>query len=262
MKTPRNLKAIPALTTALGLAAAASAQLGPWPSTTSYMWETANPTPGYPVVGTVSIVPVDSMQMSGFTSGSKSTWLSAYPSYPGERMCLAREIFPFPGAYSSIHATIFDPAGTGKSGWAIIMKDNTGNIFDFGCRPFIAPAKIQPHQYDLGAATWDYGVTISRDRTGNDYYTMDFSQNLDGTILWSINWNKNGSIGGYTNTTSVAYNFITEVYLNVSTLDTSGAANYKWTEFSYTSVVPEPSAAIIFVGGLLGLVYTARRKRL
>ncbi len=232
-------------------------QISPWPTTPGFIWETQ---PFTPVCGTVSIVtpPTEgTLNMSGFTSGSKSTWLPYGGTY-AERMCIAQLVLDSGSILDTVHARVYDPATSGRSGWAVILKDSTGRILDFGIRGFFASQQIIPHQYD--SAAWTTTPVMTRTRTGNNYYTMDFDKQSDGTVKWTIDANENGTLWSSTGFTSVLYGDLTEVYLNVMTSDTTGAATYKWTEFGYT-LVPEPSTALTLAWGLGALAVISRLRR-
>lgn len=222
-------------------AAVTAGTITPWPATQPYSWNT---TPFAPVCGTVSVVPPDVLQMSGFGSGSKNaTWLpyNVLDSGYAERLCVARFVFSTP--VTNVHARVFDPSVTGADGWAIILKDSTGRILDFGLRTYFANKQITAHQYD--GVTWVNRYFFDRARTGNDYYSMNFTNNSDGTITWSLEsmiWDSvNGVFNYYTNSenTTVSYGEITEVYLNAMAKTTT-SANYKWTEFSVNPPVMSP----------------------
>jgi hypothetical protein len=239
------------------LATAGASVIGPWPTDGSQMWEN-QPIPGY-TGGSVSIVTPPAqgtLNMPAFTGGTKTSWLPYGGTY-AEKMTIAGAIFSPGTVLDTVHAKVYDPFNaTGKSGWAVILKDSTGKILDFGIRGFFASKQIIPHQYDGSA--WTTTPVMTRTLTGNNYYTMDFDKQEDGTIKWAINAYENGVTWAQTNFTSVLYGDLTEVYLNVMTPDTSGAATYKWTEFSYT-VVPEPGSAVLIGGGFIALVAWLRR---
>ena len=144
------------------VAAVGAAEIGPWPATQPYLWLT---NPITPVCGTVAIAALDVLQMSGFTSGTKTAWLP-YTAINGgytERMCLAQLWFNTNSPVTNIHVRIYDPLKSGKSGWAVIPVDSSGRIFDFGIRGYFASAQIIPHQYngsswanyDAGTQTWN-----------------------------------------------------------------------------------------------------------
>jgi hypothetical protein len=193
-----------------------------------------------------------------------ATYPTGTPSaYTGERMTTAGLILDPGEVLSSVHLRVYDPSpSSGRSGWAAILKDTSGNILDFGIRGFYAPAQIRPHQFDVDTLSWNFGATISRVRTGNNYYSMDFSQNIDGTINWSIDGLENGVAWAspISGTTTVAYGALSELYLNSHTSDTTGnGLNYRWTEFSYT-LVPEPSTGLTLACGL-GMLAVIKRLR-
>ncbi len=243
------MKSLAILANVIIAATASAAVLGPWPAGTVYTWET-QPISGY-ASGLVSITAPDVLLMPTPTGAPKRVWLPyavVDPAY-AERLALAQLIVPPGKLMATLHVKIYDPNQVGKSGWAVILYDNTGKILDFGVRPYFAPGKIMPHQYD-GTAWTDNpgsptGTWYERLRTGNDYYTLDLTRNADGTLSWSLL----GWIDGvpwaapHTGTTTVAYGDIAQVYLSTATKDTSGAANYKWTEFGFVSSVPDPCPA-------------------
>jgi PEP-CTERM motif len=223
---------------------APAAIIGPWPTGATYMWEN-QPIPGY-TSGSVTIVtppPDGTLNMPAFTGGTKTSWLPYGGTY-AEKMTIA-QAQGTAGGVPLVHARVYDPGTAGKSGWAVILKDSTGKILDFGIRGFFASQQIVAHQYD--GVAWTNAASGTRTRTGNNYYTMDFSPNVDGTLTWIIDAYENGATWNYSSTTTVAYGAITEVYLNVMTPDTTGAATYKWTEF----YVPEPATlGLLALGGL------------
>jgi len=192
------------------------------------------------------------MQMAAPTGLTKTTWLPYGGTY-AEKMTLAQLTAPRT-PITAVHARIYDPVTAGKSGWAVILEDSDGRILDIGIRGFFASQQILAHQYD--GSTWANGPASTRTRTGNNYYGLDFTQLTGGTIQYTISANENGTTWSYTNTTTVAYGNIDQLYLNVMTPDTSGAGNYKWTEFSYT---PDPATiALLAMGAMAGL---GRRRR-
>lgn len=237
-----------ALAVALAATTAASAAiLGPWPVADGIMWDT-QPLAGYAsgpvslgVVGTDTV-----LNMPVVTTTPKKVWLPYGGTYTGERLGLAKLQLDAGDAVTSVHAKVYDPGTTGKSGWAVIFEDTDGKLLDFGVRGHIAAGQIAARQWD--GVAWTYGPSSSRARTGNNYYTMDFSQNLDGTVNYSIAGWENGGTWNYSGTTAVAYGSLANLYLSTSTPDSTGAASYKWTEFSY---VPEPATLILLgLGGL------------
>ncbi len=249
------MRFISALIAGLAITSAASAAvIGPWPLWSSYMWED-KPIPGYNS-GTVSIVtppPDGTLNMPAFTGGTKSLWLP-YPGYAGEKFTVARLNPPAGTGATQIHAKVYDPlSGSGKSGWAVILRDTAGNMLDLGVRPVGAAvggaAKVLGHYYN--GSSWTDSAWVTRARVGNSYYTMDITQNGDGTLSWTVNGLENNVpwpqplIG----TSNVSYGTISEIYLSVSTPDTSGAATYKWTEFW----VPEPATLVLLATGALVL---------
>lgn len=247
-----------ALAAAMALSTAAGATvISDWPSGSGFDWENQ---PLAPYVSGSVVLDGTTLKMSGFTSVSKTSWLPYGGSY-AEKFCIA-QLVNAPARIVGVHAKAFDPGTTGKSGWSIILKDSGGKILDFGIRPFLSaygPGKILSHEYD-GAGTWSYGPPSGRNRTGNNYYTLDFTLNADGTIAYSFDAWENGTEWSYGNTTTVAYSDISEIYLAVATPDTTGAANYKWTEFDVT-VVPEPGSLLALCTGITGLAGFAIRRR-
>ena len=261
--------ALALLTTFALLAPASASVIGDWPAGSGVYWED-QPIPGY-TGGPVTLTP-PSMTTQVSTAAPKyaGLWLpyvqyqTGTPStWGGERMTTAGLILDPGAVLDAVHLRVYDPATTGKDGWAAILKDTAGNILDFGIRGFWASAQIKPHQFDAGTLSWDFDGTISRVRTGNNYYTMDFSQNPDGTIDWTIDGLENGVAWAnpISGTTTVAYGALSEVYLSASTSDTTGnGRNYRWTEFSYT-LVPEPSVGATLACGLGFLLFVSRRRR-
>jgi hypothetical protein len=234
--------------------------IGYWPTNTTLSWEN-QPIPGY-TGGAVSIVtppPEGTLNMPAFTGGTKTTWLPYGGTY-AEKMTTAQLLVdPGPGGLYQVHAKVYDPVTSGKSGWAVILKDDAGRILDFGIRGFFASQQIVAHQYD--GTAWNNLSMGTRTRTGNNYYTMDFFTLHEGGTIWcSIEAYENGTTWSYGSSTSIAFGRITEVYLNVMTPDTTGAGTYKWTEFNYY-LVPEPSTGLVLVGGLLTLAVRSRRRR-
>ncbi len=251
MKTSTACRSALLIITTLALTASASASfIGPWPTTNAFMWQT---NPFSPVCGKAEILKADTsppgpaqgvIQMSGIGTGSKNAWWLPYSILDanyGERLCMARFVFDSP--VTNVHARVFDPSKTGANGWAIILKDSSGRILDFGLRTYFANKQVRAYQYD--GTNWTPRYFYDRNRTGNDYYSMNFTNNSDGTITWSLEamiWDSAGGVFNYsTNTenTTVTYGNITEVYLNAMTKDTT-TANYKWTEFSTSPAVISP----------------------
>lgn len=245
-------KQIPASRTLLiacGLAltlAANAAEIGPWPTSQPYMWQT---NPITPVCGTVSIDTLNSLLLSGFGSGSKAVWLpyDSISNNYSERMCLARLAFSTSTPVTNVHVRIYDPGKVNKHGWAVILVDSSGRIFDFGVRGFFAAAWVIPHQYD-GSSWSNYDVATKvwtpryvRSRYGDDYYTLDFTHNSDGTISWSLSEDSylTNVFSGITGTSVVLYTNVNQVYLNASTSDTQ-SGNYRCTEFSVAPAVTSP----------------------
>ena len=155
------------------VSAASAAVIGPWPTNSTYTWET-QPLAPY-VSGSVTIVtpPAEgTLNMPAFTGGTKTSWLPYGGTY-AEKMTIAQLVGPVT-PITTVHAKVYDPGGTGKSGWAVILQDGDGKILDFGIRGFFAAAQIIAHQYDGSA--WTNGPSSSRTRTGNNYYGLDFAQ--------------------------------------------------------------------------------------
>jgi len=233
----RLAAAVMAMASMMHAVTISAALIGPWPVNTTNQWED-QPIAGY-TGGALSIssTPGDGLLNMPVATGApkNATWLP-YASYTGERMVAAQLSLAPATALSTVHIRVYDPATTGKHGWAVILKDSSGKILDFGIRPVFASAQIIPHQYD--GATWTTSPTMSRVRTGNNYYSMDFARNSDGAWAWTIAANENNA-NFWTNNgvTAVQYGDISELYLNVMTADTTGAGiTYKWTEFNYTIV--------------------------
>jgi hypothetical protein len=249
MQTSTLRKSALLLITTLAVAAFATAGTIPqWPATEPYSWDTA---PFTPVCGVVSIQALDTLQMGSYGTGSKNAWWLPYGSVSGaawsERLCIAKLINPTNTPLTNIHVKVLDQSGSsGKHAWALILKDSAGRILDFGVRPFYKTAYLMPHEWD-GTSWPNYSGNgfftpyYERPRHGNDYYTMDFTQNGDGTITWILDGYSPtaGQILNVTNTTGVAYGNITEVYLSASTTDTT-TQNQKWTEFSVLPQVYSP----------------------
>jgi hypothetical protein len=213
-----------------------AALIGPWPMNSTNQWED-QPITGY-TGGAMSISssPGDGLLNMPVATGApkNATWLP-YASYTGERLVTAQLSLAPGTALNTIHVRVYDPATTGKHGWAVIFKDGAGKILDFGIRPVFASAQIIPHQYD--GTTWTTSPTISRVRTGNNYYSLDFVRQSDGAWAWTIAGNESNT-NFWTNNgiTAVQYGDISALYLNVMTADTTGAGiTYKWTEFNYTT---------------------------
>jgi len=250
-----------ALTLLAGLALLTSASatpIGPWP--TSEMWEN-QPLAPY-ISGPVTISGGLLNMTTPTTSVKNATWLPI-PGYGGDRLALAQLILSPGMALDTIHAKVYDPStGTGLNGFAVTLWDDTGKILDFGIRPALSTANsIKVYQYD--GASWTSPTAWGRTRTGNNYFTYDISQNPDGTLAWTFGyWENNVTIGSSIGTTAVAYGNITNLFLNTGMVTTSGAVNYKWTEFSYTaSVIPEPSTAVTLACGLGALAVISRLRR-
>lgn len=259
MNKSSNLKLTLVSVASLLLTATASATvIGPWPTTSTFSWEN-QPIPGY-TGGSVTIVtppPEGTLNMPAFTGGTKTSWLPYGGTY-AEKMTTARLVLDSGSILDTVHARVYDPVTAGKSGWAVILKDSTGKILDFGIRGFFASQQIVAHQYD--GTAWSNLASGTRTRTGNNYYSMDFDKQDNGTIKWTIDAYENGTLWNYSSSTAVTFGNLTEVYLNVMTPDTTGPGTYKWTEFNYT-LVPEPSTALTLGLGCLALTYFARRKR-
>jgi hypothetical protein len=223
------------------------------------MWET-QPLTGY-ASGPVSIVAPDVLQTASAASPPKNAWFVPCDltyggtTYGGDRWTLAKLQGVPAGGVTSLHAKVYDPGGTGSHGWSLVLKDAGGKILDFGIWAHAATGKIYPFQYD--GSSWAAGSPwFSRYKSGNDYYTIDLSQNLDGTLSWTITGLKvsDGSTYTGTGTTTVAYGTIVDVYLTGRT-QTTAAVNFKWTEFSY---VPEPATLTLLA--LSGLPLLRRRR--
>jgi len=242
----RTLGAACALATA---SAAAAAEIGPWPTNQPYLWST---NPFAPVCGVVYQQPdyLNNLVMGNFGTGSKNpSWLpyAGLDASYSERLCIAQLVGSAASPVTNIHVRVLDQATVGKHGWAILLKDGAGKLLDFGVRPFFARGFLAPHEWNGAAWTNHAGGTAfspqyERPRHGTDYYTVDFSQNDDGTITWSVA-GLNGAAGtnflDASGTTLTAYGPITQVYLNAATTDTTWQ-NYKWTEFNVSPQVFSP----------------------
>jgi hypothetical protein len=234
--------------------AAPAAVIGPWPIQGGYEWQDqpiANHT-----TGAISILtpPAEgALSMPLATTLTRAKWLP-YPGYPGEKFTIADLIRPSGrGSINSIHAKVYDPLdGAGNSGWALILRDSSGNMLDLGVRP-IGPltsgaGRILGHYYD--GATWTDSMSATRARTGNSYYSIDVIRGADGTLTWTVGGVENGVpwASALTGTSDVVYGAITDVYLSASSPDNTGMVTYRWTEF----YIPEPATlAILTIGGLL-----------
>ncbi|HOB75846.1 MAG TPA: PEP-CTERM sorting domain-containing protein [Phycisphaerae bacterium] len=191
-------------------------------------------------------------------NGNKIEFLpwSLIGSYTWEKTTLAQ--LDLTGSVDNVHAKVYDPATGGKHGWQIILMDDAGNALAFGVStmPDLGPGKINGYQYNASTNSWTYPSNYGRNRTGNNYYTLDFVQQGDGTIQWTIDAYENGATWNGTYSTTVSYGAITKVYLAAVNYDNSGnSTNYQWTEFSAT---PEPATlGLLGLGMLLGL----RRRR-
>ncbi len=236
--------------------------IGPWPTNSSITWEN-QPIAGYnsgPVTISDAPPPFGVLNMTTPTGSPKNaTWLPI-PGYAGERQAFAKLSFDATYRLGSIHAKVYDPStGTGQNGFSLVLWDNAGKILDFGIRPTLASNNIRTYQYD--GANWVNVTAWGRTRTGNNYDTYDISQNPDGTLAWTFGYNENGvTVGSVSGTTTVAYGALTDLWLNTCMVTTSGAVNYKWSEFSYT-LVPEPSTALMLACGLGVLAVVSRLRR-
>lgn len=249
------MRTILAIVAVAALAVSASAAvIGPWPTDSTYMWET-QPLAPY-VSGAVSISG-GLLSMPAPTSMTKTSWLPYGGTY-AEKMAIAQLMFPLEAQPATIHAKVYDPATSGKSGWAVILQDDSGRFLDLGIRGFFASQQIIARQYD--GAAWTNGPTSTRTRTGNNYYTIDLTMLPGGQVSWNLAAFENGSEWSTTGQTTVAYSSFLAVYLSTATPDTSGAAAYKWTEFNYTPV-PEPSGLAVLLGAAPMALVAIRRRR-
>jgi hypothetical protein len=251
------------------LAPASAAVIGDWPSGSGNYWED-QPIPGY-TGGPVDLLSPPSLTTQVQSQGKYAGLWLPYNQYPagtpstwtGERLTTAGLILNPGDVLSSVHLRVYDSATTGRDGWAAILKDTDGNILDFGIRGFWASAAIISHQFEANTLSWDFGPTVGRNRSGNDYYSIDFSQNPDGTINWTIDGLINGVAWAspLSGTTTVAYGDLSGLYVSASTSNTTGyGRNYRWTEFSYT-LVPEPGTGLTLACGLGLLFFISRLRR-
>jgi len=221
--------------------------IGAWPSSQPYLWST---NPFSPVCGTVSLQALDTLQMGSYGSGSKNAWWLPYGSLNGsawaERLCVAKLLNGASAPVTNIHVKLLDQRGaSGNNGWAVIFRDGAGRLLDFGVRPFYRSAYIMAHEWDgtnwVNWAGSDFFTPYYERSTVNPaYYTIDFIQNADGTLTWTIACSDATALDfPATNTTSIAYGSITEFYLSASTPATA-SVNYKWTEFSVVPQVYSP----------------------
>jgi len=251
MKTLTLRKSALTLLTSLALAASASATvIGPWPTNTTYMWEDS-PLPTVTQNGTNFIV----TELGGTVLSNGQYWFPVPTTTPkndnwlpynlvdsawAERQAVGQHVLEPGTALGSLHIKVFDgAAGAGRHGWTVTLRDNAGRILDFGIRGYFASAQIKDRQFD-GGTNWIIPTGfIERDRTGNDYYTTDFTQNPGGTIHWEVEKLVSDGVGGFTpyyfsGDTTVAYGDISVIELGASTSNTTGlGTTYKWTEFSY-----------------------------
>jgi len=212
MKTLTLRKSALTLLTTLALTASASATvIGPWPTNTTYLWEDS-PLPTVTQNGTNFIV----TELGGTVLTNGQYWFPVPTTAPkndnwlpynlvdsawAERQAVGQHVLPSGTALGSLHVRVFDgAAGAGRHGWTVTLRDNAGRILDFGIRGYFASAQIKERQFD-GDTNWIIpSGFIERDRTGNDYYTMDFTQNLNGTIHWEVEklvWDGVGSFTPY-----------------------------------------------------------------
>jgi len=247
------------------LAPASASVIGPWPVDGTIQWEN-QPIPGYtgnPVTISAAPAPYGTLNMSTAQgAGKNASWLP-YVGYTGERLSNAKLLFDTSLRIDTIHAKVYDPSlgGTPQNGFALVLWDNTGKMLDFGIRPANPDSgynNVRAWQYD--GVTWVNQYPWGRTKTGNNYYTYDISQNPDGTLDWTFGWDENGNVGSASGTTLVAYGVLSELWLNVSQIQGTGVANYKWTEFSYT-LVPEPGTGLTLACGLGLLFFISRLRR-
>jgi hypothetical protein len=169
--------------------------------------------------------------------------LAALPDRLRRRKDVAARLLIPPGTnVQTIHAKVYDPGTAGKHSWAIVLKDSFGRILDFGIRASLATAQIKDRQYD--GTSWTNTTSPAywtRYRGGNDYYTMDFTNNADGTVSWGmLYWNPTNTYSA-SGKTFVTYTNIAEIYLNVMTADNTGSGvTYRWTEFSVSPQIYSP----------------------
>jgi hypothetical protein len=227
---------------------ASAAIIGPWPAASSQMWETQPA--GYTTSPNVSIVAPDVLQTQ--TGGvGKTLAVPRDDSYGGTESSWSRwTVAELVGAsnVTSLHAKVYDPDGSGKHGFTLVLQDNAGQLLDFGIWTLTATGKIYPMQYDGSSWVQNLGY-YSRYKTGNDYYIYDITQDGSGYLHWTFQAYTGATLQYSVNGTStLAYGSIDRVWLAAAKGDTNTAINYKWTEFSW---VPEPATLVLVgVGGL------------
>jgi len=185
----------------------------------------------------------NNLVMANYHTGQKNTGWLPYGSINGsaweERVCVAKLIGTDNAPVTNVHVKILDQRGaSGANGWAVIFKDSAGRILDFGVRPFFRSAYIMAHEWNgTNWVNWAgnnfFTPYYERSLVNPAYYTMDFAQNGDGTLTWTVICSDATALYfPTTNTSSIAYSSITEVYLGASTTSASTSTTYKWTEFS------------------------------